>query len=109
MHANCPFSQKRKGFDNSCKFSSCFPTKQVLTFMRQMVSNGDNLHGMSKTVFGKNKKKYHQFVFCCISPESDFGYITKTRLFKYTENFTTKKIENFQIKILIFLMFLLKT
>ena len=24
--------------------------------------------------------------------------ITKTRLFKYTENFTTKKKENFQIK-----------
>ena len=27
--------------------------------------------------------------------------ITKTRLYKYTENFTTKKV-NFQIKILIF-------
>ena len=25
-------------------------------------------------------------------------FITKTRLFKYTENFTTKKNENFQIK-----------
>ena len=25
-------------------------------------------------------------------------YITKTCLFKYTENFTTKKTENFQIK-----------
>ena len=35
--------------------------------------------------------------------------ITKTRLFKYTENFTTKKKENFQKKILIFLIFLLKT
>ena len=34
--------------------------------------------------------------------------ITKTRLFKYTENFTTKN-ENFQIKILIFFIFLLKT
>ena len=34
--------------------------------------------------------------------------ITKTSLFKYTENFTTKKIENFQIKILIFFLFLLK-
>ena len=26
------------------------------------------------------------------------SYITKTRLFKYIENFTTIKIENFQIK-----------
>ena len=34
--------------------------------------------------------------------------ITKTRLFKYIENFTTQKNENFQIKILIFFMFLLK-
>ena len=36
-------------------------------------------------------------------------YITKTRLFKYIENFTSKKIENFQIKTLIFFIFLLKT
>ena len=36
--------------------------------------------------------------------------ITKTRLFKYTEYFTTKKKkENFQIKILILFIFLLKT
>ena len=28
--------------------------------------------------------------------------ITKTRLFKYTENFTTQKNESFQTKILIF-------
>ena len=35
--------------------------------------------------------------------------ITKTYLFKYTENFTTKKTESFQIKILIFFIFLLKT
>ena len=35
-------------------------------------------------------------------------YIMKTRLFKYIENFTTKN-ENFQIKILIFFKFLLKT
>ena len=34
--------------------------------------------------------------------------ITKTNLFKYTENFTTKKNENFQIKNLIFFLFLLK-
>ena len=27
-----------------------------------------------------------------------FVFITKTRLFKYTENFTTKKNENFQMK-----------
>ena len=35
--------------------------------------------------------------------------ITKTRLFKYIDNFTTKKPESFQIKILIFSIFLLKT
>ena len=35
-------------------------------------------------------------------------HITKTYLFKYTENFTTTH-ENFQIKILMFFMFLLKT
>ena len=34
------------------------------------------------------------------------GYITKTRLFKYTENFTAKKRKN---EILIFFIFLLKT
>ena len=35
--------------------------------------------------------------------------ITKTRLFKYIENFTTKKSESFQIKPLIFFIYLLKT
>ena len=36
--------------------------------------------------------------------------IANTRLFKYIENFTTKKErESFQIKILIFFIFLLKT
>ena len=36
-------------------------------------------------------------------------FITKTRLFKYIENFTTKKNKNFQKKILLFFIFLLKT
>ena len=36
------------------------------------------------------------------------AFIMKTYLFKYTENFTTKN-EKFQIKILIFFLFLLKT
>ena len=45
---------------------------------------------------------------------SPFGYfrlITETRLFKYIENLTTKKKKNesFQIKILIFFIFLIKT
>ena len=44
-----------------------------------------------------------------ISAELNFVLITKTHLFKYIENFTTKKNENFQIKILIFFIFLLKT
>ena len=35
--------------------------------------------------------------------------ITKTRLFKYIENVTTKKPESFQRKILIFFIFLLKS
>ena len=35
--------------------------------------------------------------------------ITKTRLFKYIENFTTQKTESFPIKILVFFIFLLKT
>ena len=34
--------------------------------------------------------------------------ITKTRLFKYIENFITKKNENFQVKIRRFFIFLLK-
>ena len=34
---------------------------------------------------------------CLYMPEHTFSHITKTRLFKYTENFTTKK-GNFQIK-----------
>ena len=35
--------------------------------------------------------------------------ITKTRLFKYIENFTTKNTESLQIKILIVFIVLLKT
>ena len=34
-----------------------------------------------------------------------FLHITKTRLFKYIENFLTKKTESFQIKVLIFFKF----
>ena len=33
---------------------------------------------------------------CCRKPNAQFN--TKTRLFKYTENFTTQKREYFQIK-----------
>ena len=40
---------------------------------------------------------------------SKWNVITKTCLFKYIETFTTKKKENFQIKILIFFKFPLKT
>ena len=38
-----------------------------------------------------------------------YFHITKTRLFKYSENFTNEKNENFQVKILIFFKSLLKT
>ena len=41
--------------------------------------------------------------------ESPYSNITKTRLFKYTKNFTTKKMKIFRGKILIFFIFLLKT
>ena len=50
-------------------------------------------------------KVWSQYSIFNFSPYKD---ITKTILFKYTENFTTKNA-NFQINILIFLMFLLKT
>ena len=49
---------------------------------------------------------FEQFVHLFLSPaftkKSKEGFITKTRLFKYIENFTTKKNWEFQIKILIF-------
>ena len=38
-----------------------------------------------------------------------FLFITKTRLFKYTENFTTKKMKIFRWKILLVFIFLHKT
>ena len=45
---------------------------------------------------------------CTLTELSDeFPSITKTRLFKYIENFTTRT-ESFQVKILIFFIFLLK-
>ena len=153
----------------------------------QIVSIGDNLHGISNSFPGKNKKKIFQNIVLSDSPEcagmiilwiwyrelhlvtnlsqrflrialletgrqvSNTNYtssckkktttcrinnkesgqilyiyrvmlgcdailepvrtinITKTRLFKYIEKYTTKKTESFQIKILIFFIFLLKT
>ena len=39
----------------------------------------------------------------------DLFYITRTSLFKYTENFTTKKMKVFRWKILKCFIFLLKT
>ena len=41
--------------------------------------------------------------------QKTYLYITKTRLFKYTENFTTKKWKFSDKKPLIFFIFLLKT
>ena len=52
-----------------------------------------------KTVFRKIMK--------LIYTQVKLEIITKTSLFKYTENYN-QKIENFQIKILIFFLFLLK-
>ena len=49
-----------------------------------------------------------RYVMHIIVPVDVSRDITKTRLFKYIENFTTKKDENFQIKNLIFFIFLLK-
>ena len=34
----------------------------------------------------------------CVSKQQASTTITKTRIFKYIENFTTKEMENFQIK-----------
>ena len=45
----------------------------------------------------------------CSYLEPSSSNITKTSLFKFTENLITSKTENFQIKILIFYIFLLKT
>ena len=46
----------------------------------------------------------------CVTAKKVAGSsIMKTRLFKYIENFITKKTESFQIKILNFFIFLLKT
>ena len=47
---------------------------------------------------------------CTFNKQPQHTFITKTRLFKYTENFTIKKWKKKnQIKILIFFIFLLKT
>ena len=46
----------------------------MFRYFMQIVSNGDNLHEISKSVFWENKKKYHQFFACWISPESGKGY-----------------------------------
>ena len=57
-----------------------------------------------EAVFSEKYGKYSK-----ISNRNTTFNITETRLFKYIENFTTKKYEKFQIKILIFFIFLLKT
>ena len=62
----------------------------------------------SQTVFYANHSEAFpllQFLFLRIS---DTANIMKTHLFKYIENFTTKT-ESFQINILLFFIFLLKT
>ena len=54
----------------------------------------------------------HSFhlMFCyLVDTSSRENAITKTRLFKYTENFTTKKWKFSDKTILIFFLFLLKT
>ena len=48
-----------------------------------------------------NKRVFVMFIYKAIMLQCLFAFtssITKTRLFKYIENFTTKKRENFQIK-----------
>ena len=39
----------------------------------QIVSFGDNLHEMLKSVSWKNYEKYNQFVVCLIGPENGKG------------------------------------
>ena len=66
----------------------------------------------------KKKKKKDIRIFSVIkvkvyankdTVQNHYPSITKTRLFKYIDNFTTNNPESFQIKILIFSIFLLKT
>ena len=81
----------------------------------QIVSNGDNLYEMSNPFSGKNiinmssaelAKRVVKvtdssiFILVMISNKQEhlfYFYITKTRLFKYTENFSSKKLK-FSVK-----------
>ena len=44
----------------------------------QIVSDENNLYEMSNLFSGKKKEKYHQFVVCWISTESNKGYMKLT-------------------------------
>ena len=69
----------------------------------QTMSFGDNLHEMSNPVSVKNKKnilicrllKYLSRVLRVIGPIMSHCSITKTRLFKYIENFFSHHDEGF--------------
>ena len=56
---------KKKSAANILKyFSYIFIKKIGFCISQEIVSLRDYLHEMSKPVFWKNKKKYHQFVVC---------------------------------------------
>ena len=59
-----------------------------------------NSEGPDQHTYIRSKK------FICVHV---FIAITKTRLFKYIENFTTKKLKTFRWKILVIFIFLFKT
>ena len=58
------------------KYFSFFPRNRIGHFM-QIVSNRDNLHGMSNPIFWEKQEKYHQYadfaksvVITCINSRS---------------------------------------
>ena len=62
-----------------------------------------------KTLFGSIKTMKIDKRFTNVFPGNNPHIITKTCLFKYIENVTTKNLKVFQRKILIFFIFVLKT
>ena len=60
------------------------------TFLLRSVFSGHFVHPLKITIILRMCAISTIFIVCLC--------ITKTRLFKYNENFTTKKNENFQIK-----------
>ena len=115
---------KKTGFDISCKLSS---SKTVLrSFFRTLIQS------LVTIVLIFNLKVLFAYTYQILrspfrtgiqslgplninipvllsAPRTERLHYTKTRLFKYIENFTTKKLKMFRLKTLILFIFLLKT